>query len=263
MERISTPSGTTVSFETYGSGPPLVLVHGGFSDHVTNWQEARALLADRFTVYAVARRGRGESSATAGHTIEDEAADVAAVLRRVGEPAFLLGHSHGALCALEAAAIHPAGVRALVLYEAPHPTILEPAMVAHLERFAERGDWDGLVETFMRDLLQVPPAEVAEIRASPFWEVWTADAAATLHDLRAILRYRFEAARFRSLGAPTQLLIGGESPREIYLTDALAAVLPDARVATLDGQAHEGMTTAPALFVEAIADFLLAPALAA
>jgi pimeloyl-ACP methyl ester carboxylesterase len=56
---------------------------------------------------------------------------------------------------------------------------------------------------------------------------------------------------------PALLLIGSESPREIYLTDELAAVLPDVRIRELAGQAHEGMTTAPALFVDAIAEFLL------
>ena len=164
MERISTPSRTTVSFDRYGSGPPLVLVHGGFSDHVTNWQEARPWLADRFSVWAVARRGRGDSSATAGHTVEDEASDVAAVLRRVGEPAFLLGHSYGALVALRAAARQPASVRKLVLYEPPHPQIVGEDVVARLEAFGEREDWDGLVEAFMLDVLQVPPAEVKAIR---------------------------------------------------------------------------------------------------
>jgi pimeloyl-ACP methyl ester carboxylesterase len=259
MERITTPSGVTISYDTYGSGPPLVLVHGGFSDHATNWQEVKPLLEDRFTVYAVARRGRGESSATEGHTIEDEAADVAAVLRQIGEPAFLLGHSYGALCALGAAELNPTGVRKLVLYEAPTPDIAPPEVVARLWAFAEREDWDGMVETFMLDVVQVPPAEVSEIRASPFWAVWTADAKATMNDFRAFDGYRvFNAAPFQALSMPVQLLIGTESPRDLYVTDALAAVLPDVRIDKLAGQAHEGMTTAPAQFVAAIIDFLLA-----
>jgi pimeloyl-ACP methyl ester carboxylesterase len=145
MERITTPSGATVSYDTYGSGPPLVLVHGGFSDHDTNWQEVKPLLRDRFTVYAVARRGRGVTSATRGHTVAEEAADVAAVLRQVGEPAFLLGHSYGAVCALEAAALYPAGVRKLVLYEPPFPHTFSADTLAGLEAFAAREDWDGLV----------------------------------------------------------------------------------------------------------------------
>ena len=55
---------------------------------------------------------------------------------------------------------------------------------------------------------------------------------------------------------PVLLLVGSESPRELYVTDALAANLPDVRVVPLEGQAHEGMTTAPELFVATVARFL-------
>ena len=257
MERIATPGGVTVSYDRYGEGPPLVLVHGGFSDHATNWQGVRRRLRERFTVCAVARRGRGETSATQGHSVDDESGDVAAVVRAAGQPVFLLGHSYGGVCALGAAALDPARVRKLVLYEPPHPSLMPPETVARLEHVAATEDLDTVVEMFMRDILQVPPAEVAAIRATPFWRVWTVDAEASLNDVRALSRHRFDAARYRALRMPVQLLVGTESPREIYLTDALLGVLPDARVTPLEGQAHEGMTTAPDLFVDAISAFLL------
>lgn len=247
MERVRTGEGIEISFERYGAGPPLVLVHGSFSDHATNWQEIRAQLADRYTVHAVARRGRGETPATQGHGVLDEARDVAAVLETLPD-AFLLGHSYGAQTALAAAALAPAHVRTLVLYEPPYPS-LASGIRPRLEALAERGDWDGLVETFMRDGLEVPAAEVAEIKASPFWHVWTADAPATLGDLRALATYAFDPERFRTLAMPVVFLVGSESPRALYATDALAAVLPQARVVTLEGQAHEGMTNAPEQFV--------------
>jgi pimeloyl-ACP methyl ester carboxylesterase len=258
MKHIKTPSGIMVSYDKYGVGPPLVLVHGGFSDHDTNWQEVKPLLKDRFSVYAVARRGRGDSSMTQGHSVEDEAGDVAVVLSQVGRPAFLLGHSYGALCALGAAALNPTGVSKLVLYEPPFPHILTPESLARLEALAEVEDWDGLVQTVMLDVLQVPPDEVKAIRATPQdWDPWTADAKASMADLRAVAKHRFEATRYRSLGMPVLFLIGSESPRNLYVTDALAAIVPDARIVELEGQAHEGMTTAPAQFVDAISGFLL------
>ena len=257
MERITTPGGEAVSYESYGNGPPLVLVHGGFSDHHTNWQEVKPLIEDRFSVYAVARRGRGESSATQGHSVQDEAADVAAVLDRVGEPAFLLGHSYGAVCALGAAALHPAAVRKLVVYEPPFPDLVTADLLGDLEALAEREDWDGLVLAFMLDVLQVPRDEVDQIRTTPFWSLWTADARASVQDLRSLTKHRFDPAGYRSLDMPVLLLVGTESPRELYVTDALAAVLPHGRIVALEGQAHEGMTTAPAQFAEAISAFLL------
>ncbi len=76
--------------------------------------------------------------------------------------------------------------------------------------------------------------------------------------MRVLVKYRFDATRHRSLSMPVLLLIGTESPRDLYVTDALAAVLPNARIRELEGQAHEGMTRAPAQFVDAISEFLLA-----
>ena len=54
------------------------------------------------------------------------------------------------------------------------------------------------------------------------------------------------------------LQVGTESPRDLYVTDALAGVLPDVRIEQLPGQAHEGMTTAPEMYAEAVSRFLLA-----
>ena len=95
MQRIILPAGTAVSYEKYGEGPPLVLVHGAFSDHETNWHFVKPLLEKQFTVYAIARRGRGETDATQGHSLEDESRDVVALIQSIGEPVFLLGHSYG------------------------------------------------------------------------------------------------------------------------------------------------------------------------
>ena len=256
MERIASRDGTVISYNRYGDGTPLVLVHGGFSDHNTNWTYAKPLLGERFTVYAVARRGRGETDATDGHRLEDEAADVAAVVQAAGEPVFLLGHSYGALCALNAAALVPDRVARLVLYEPPWPHMFSADMVARLEQLGAREDWDALVETFLTDGLQVPWDEVRALQRTPDWAPWTADAKATLADLRALVRYTFTPERYQTLAMPVLLLVGSESPRELYVTDALAATLRDVRVVPLEGQAHEGMTTAPELFVEAVARFL-------
>ena len=258
MHRLLSPAGATVSYDRYGSGPPLVLVHGTFSDHATNWEFVKPLLEKRFTVHAVARRGRGETDATEGHGLEDEGRDVAAVIRSIDEAVFLLGHSYGGHTALVAAAEVPDRVRRLVLYEPAWPRVIAQEAMAPLEALARAGDWDGFAVTFFRDLLRVPADEVEAVRASDLWLPILADAEASLGDLRAISRYDFRVDRFRGLRVPVMLQIGTESPRDLYVTDALAAVLPDARIEELPGQAHEGMTTAPEQYAESVSRFLLA-----
>lgn len=253
------PGGATVSYRKNGSGPPLVLVHGGFSDHVTNWEFVEPILRDRFTLYAVARRGRGRTSATTGHSLEDEARDVAAVILAIGEPVFLLGHSYGAQCSLAAAALNPASVRKLVLYEPPLPRLLSPEALLPLEHLTAAGSWDAFAFSFFRDVRFVPISDLEAVRASELWPAIVADAPASLYDLRALSHYRFEPRRFASLPMPVMLQYGTESPRHLYATDALAAILPDAYLEPLAGQAHEGMTTAPGMYAHSVTRFLLAP----
>lgn len=257
MHRIQSPTGVTVSYGRYGSGPPLVLVHGAFSNHVTNWELVEPMFEASYTVYAIARRGRGETDATEGHTLEDEGRDAAAVIESIGAPVFLLGHSYGAHTALVAAALAPSRVSNLVLYEPAWPRCIGDEVLAPLERLASAGDWDGFALSFFRDALSVRSDDLAQMRRPEIWAPIVADASATLHDLRALNRYRFVPERFRDLRMPVLLQIGTESPRDLYTTDALAAVLPDARIGALEGQAHEGMTTAPDLYAEAVTRFLL------
>ena len=257
MERLTTPAGITVSFDRAGSGPPLVLAHGAFSDHHSNWEFVKPALRKDFTVYAVARRGRGETDRTEGHTLEDEVADLVAVIESVGEPVFLAGHSYGAHCALGAAHRLPGRVRKLVLYEPGHPNLVPSAVLARLEELATAGDWDELAFTFFRDALHVPVHELEAVRASELWAPIVADAPASIHDITALTKYDFDAARYRDLDIHVLLQTGSESPRDLYVTDALAAALPHASIGVLAGQAHEGMTTAPDLYLEAVRTFLL------
>jgi pimeloyl-ACP methyl ester carboxylesterase len=257
MLRLTSPVGATVSYDQYGSGPPLVLVHGAFSDHKTNWEFVKPLFEKQFTVYAIARRGRGETDATVGHSLEDESMDVVALIQSIGEPVFLLGHSYGAHTALAAAANVPDRVRKLVLYEAAWPRVVDQEALGRLEELAQAGDWEGFAVTFFRDRLSVPVEELDELRATALWPPIIADAEASLGDLRALSRYDFQAERFRELRVSVLLQIGTESPRDLYVTDALAAVLPHVRIEELPGQAHEGMTTAPEMYAEAVSRFLL------
>ena len=91
----------------------------------------------------------------------------------VGEPTILLGHSHGALCALEAALL-TRNVRKLVLYEPPMDVtgegIYPPGVVEQLEALLEVGDRDGGVATMMREVAGASPEVVEYMRSQPAWQ---------------------------------------------------------------------------------------------
>jgi pimeloyl-ACP methyl ester carboxylesterase len=87
METITAADGTKVGWQTTGSGPPLLLVHGTTADH-TRWAGITPRFERNFTVHAMDRRGRGSSTDDArAYDIMREAEDVAAVVEAIGEPA--------------------------------------------------------------------------------------------------------------------------------------------------------------------------------
>lgn len=251
-----TPAGVRIAYDRFGTGPALVLVHGSFCDHRTNWQFVAPELARHFTLYAIARRGRGGTEVTEWHSVEDEAGDVAALIEAIDDRVYLLGHSYGAQVALAAASLARERITKLVLYEPPVTDIVTQDCNAALDDRAAVEDWEGYTVTFMRRVVSLSESELAAMRASPLWPEFVSEARATCRDISALLAYDFDLARFARLPMPVMLQIGTESRRESWVTDPLAAVLPDVRIAELPGQGHDAMFTAPDLYARQVIDLL-------
>lgn len=133
-----------VAFNTYalGSGPPVVMLHGLLVGNLASWYftGARAV-ARTHRVFLYDLRGHGRSErARDGYTVPTMCADLEALLAgwqadTPNEAIALVGHSFGALIALEFALRHPEHVSRLVLVEAPIP----PAVTSDLTDFLSLG----------------------------------------------------------------------------------------------------------------------------
>jgi pimeloyl-ACP methyl ester carboxylesterase len=258
LKRVESPDGTVIACHVAGTGPPLVLVHGTSADH-TRWESVIAQLAARWTTYAIERRGRGASSDTKPYSIEAEFDDVAAVIAAVGEEVDVIGHSYGAVCSLEAA-LCASGVRRLVLYEPPLPVGIEiypPGLIERLEALLAAGDREGVVMTFLSDVVRMPADELEAARADPSWEGRLMAAHTIPRELRMTDVYEPDFARFGTLSVPTLLLVGGDSPTFLVEPSRrLNEELARSRLITMPGQQHVAMTTAPGVFLDAVLDFL-------
>jgi pimeloyl-ACP methyl ester carboxylesterase len=263
MEFVVAPDGTHIAFQRAGQGPPLVLVHGTADDH-SRWLPLLPALAEHFTVYALDRRGRGGSDPydPATYQIEREFADVAAVVDAIDEPAYLLGHSFGALCALEAALLI-SNLRKLVLYEPPiliptGPSFIPPEAVTELEELLAAGEEEELLLAFARNIVGVPEEMIAQWRTMPEWQASVEMAPTIVSEVKAVEDYVFDSARFNDLTTPTLLLLGGETaPFFATATEAVAVALPFDRLEVLPGQGHVAMDTNAALFLETVVGFLI------
>ncbi len=207
-----------------------------------------------FRVIAIARRGRGESARSTGHSVGDEARDVARVLATLETPATVLGHSYGAHVALLAARMAPERVAKLIVYEPPRAGLFSAEAMGRLAPLA--GDWDRFASVFFGEILLVPLEELRELRASGAWAAIVEDAPASWQDIQALAQYGFAAADFAGLPMPVLLQTGSESPAHLYVTEELKAALPRGEVMRLEGQAHEGMTTAPEPYARGVAEWL-------
>lgn len=252
MEHATSADGTRISYERAGSGPPLVLVHGSLSDR-SAWAFVRPAFQQHHTVFAMDRRGRGESGPTLPHALEREFEDVVAVIEAAGEPVDLAGHSFGAHCALGAAALVPEKVKHLVLYEPP-PGDLAQAELAPL--FDVTNPSEG-VERFMLHGIAMPPNQVAALKATPYWAFATGLWPTMAAEGRALTEHRFDAQRFSSLTMPALFLVGSQSEELLGgVLRELGPVMPHAESVRFEGQGHAANLTAAKLFAETVADFL-------
>jgi len=108
------------------------------------------------------RRGRGDSGDRPEYAIEREFEDVATVVNSLDAPVLLLGHSIGAVCALEAA-MRTDMLAGLVLYEAPvrqgeswYPS---PDLLERLESLLAIGDREGVIRTFLAEVPRLSPTK--------------------------------------------------------------------------------------------------------
>ena len=96
-----------LAFESVGTGPPLVVLHGLFGSG-SNWRSVASALAAANSVHCVDLRNHGSSPWADSMSYLEMADDVVQVLDRLGlKRASLLGHSMGGKTAMAMALCHP------------------------------------------------------------------------------------------------------------------------------------------------------------
>jgi pimeloyl-ACP methyl ester carboxylesterase len=241
MDTVHSSDGTTIALDRLGGGTPIVLVSGASTSRGVHAQLAELLAAD-FTVLNYDRRGRGDSGDTLPYAVEREIEDLQAVIAAAGGSAAVFGNSSGAVLALHAAA---AGVpiTRLALWEPPFMTDPDgprryQAYVAELTEVLDAGRRGDAIATFMRSI-GLPEQMIAGMRQAPMWPGMEALAPTLLYDAAVMGDTTVPTALVASVKAPTLVLNGSETGAwAASSSDALAAVLPNPRQHTLQGQTH-------------------------
>jgi pimeloyl-ACP methyl ester carboxylesterase len=112
---VTSKDGTTIGYRQMGSGPGIIIMHGGISSS-QYYMKFGAALSDEFTVYIPDRRGRGLSGTFGdNYGLQREVEDLEALIKKTGAH-YIFGASSGGLISLQTA-INSPDLYKIVTYE--------------------------------------------------------------------------------------------------------------------------------------------------
>jgi pimeloyl-ACP methyl ester carboxylesterase len=258
MEHIASEDGTKIAYIKNGNGPALVLIHGSTIDH-SQWTNLIPKLSQHFTVYAMDRRGRGQSGDTQPYSLAREFEDIVSLIESIPGKVNLLGHSYGALCALETVLL-TTKINKLVLYEAPIYVTFKfsypPGMLENIDTLVKTGKAEEAL-LFLYKMAGTRVNEVELLKSLPSWQSRISAADTVVRELVGVQEYSFGARRFEDLKTEILLLHGGDSlPFYKTAIETLSKSLPCSKMVALPGQQHEAIDVAPELFLRTVTGFL-------
>jgi len=251
--------------EIEGDGPGLVLAHG-FGGSARNFSPQARALRDRHRVVRYDARGHARSEAPedpAAYTPETFVGDCARILDGAGvRDAVVGGLSMGAGTALRFALDHPDRVRGLVLAAFPPGVGIPGSFSAVAHAFADAIERDGLEaagERFVWGPSSGLDPHAARLVRQGFLEHSPHGLAHTLRGVIAVQPSVEELApRLQDIAQPALVIVGADDRLSLAPSRALAAALPRARLAIIDGAGHVVNVARPAEFNRTLGEFLAA-----
>ena len=217
-----------------GSGPPVVLLHGGGPDRWSLLPLAR-LLCERFTVVLPDIRGYGQSVCAdpSRHTWQQYTDDVFSLLDHLGiERTVVGGTGLGSTIALRAAVDRPDRIAGVVPIgvEDIEDDEAKAAEIEFLDAFAERAESAGLHAAWAPIVPDLPPVVGAMVRdAIPRSDRASIVAAAAIGHDRSFV----DVEQLAAVAAPTLVIPGTDWRHPRWLAERAAEVIPDATLASV------------------------------
>jgi proline iminopeptidase len=279
--------GASLYARTIGQGPPVIVLHGGPDFDSSYLLPDLDRLKDRFRLIYYDQRGRGKSAANVRPedvSLASDLDDLDAVRQhfQVDAPA-LLGHSWGAVLALEYALRYPARVSRLILMN-PAPASASDLVVmrkAYVEKLGGDMDRQRAISAGAAYQAGDPEAVTARYRihfkaalARPehYEKLMTSMKAAFVSQGRdgiikaravedRLMRDTWEVPgydlmpKLRGLRVPTLVIAGDHDFIPLAIAEHIATALPKARLATIRDCGHFAFLECPGDVRTAVNDF--------
>lgn len=243
----------TVYYETFGTGDPLVLLHGGTAT-CRMWEKFVPTFSKHFKVIAPDSRGHGKTDNPSGELgFRPMADDTAGLIRALDlERPSICGYSDGGQICLEFGMHYPKVASKLVIVGAHNR--LQEADVASLRDMGIQGPGEVDVQKFERAAPEIV-SRVSEFSSGHDPEYWKTFVTEISKMWLTQLNYTVED--YRKITVPTLILVGDRDP-DVSLEDALEMYrsIPKAEFAVAPSSDHYFPWSKAQLFTGIVVDFL-------
>ena len=233
--------GAQIWYAAYGSGPPVILMHGGLG-HSGNWgYQVPALLSSGYQAVVIDSRGHGRSTRDARPFMyELMASDVAAVMDALHlEQAAMVGWSDGAVIALMLASKTPTRVAGVFFFACN----MDPSGVKEITEFTP----------ILERCISRHTKDYAQLSATPDQFNELSDAVGLMQRTQP----NYSAHDLAQIGVPVAIV---HSEHDEFIrrdhAEYLARSIPHAEFVLLHGVSHFAPLQRPELFNSAMLAFL-------
>ena len=251
-------NGVQLNYQKTGNGQPIIFVHG-LSSSMELWTRIDQTALNGKTIISYDLRGHGRSEKVSGpHNLEKHMSDLASLMEKLEiEKAQIVGHSLGAMIALELALQHPSKVSSLTLLSttAAFPqetrnTFFE--MAASASFGGMESITDQLIDLSFRPIFHKTESKIVEaIRRS----LLSNDAPSIVSAIRMVAKVDLRE-RLSSVSCPTQILVGSDDIlTPLDLAKELVASIKGAQLKELPNCGHAAPVEQPSLVTKAITEF--------
>jgi len=249
-------------FRKYGSGPPLIILHGLFGSS-DNWHTLARKWSSDFTVYTLDQRNHGSSPHESSMTFDEMSQDLCDFLNQNGiDSAHFLGHSMGGKVAMNFASKRAGRVLSLIVIDiglgetiGKHKSILKVLRKIDPEEYESRRG----LESDMEHLVPSPQIRqfllknvLRRVDGSLGWK-FNRD---TLLDCYPSIVKALQLEE--PFMGPTYFLRGSESPyMEEDLEPEILQFFPLAQLTTIEGAGHWVHAEQPGTIYEKVKEICL------